>query len=60
MGLGRSEARQEIIKPLTFKAQDFKHIVLDNKLEFLLVSDPDLDKAGAALDVSSAIPTTSQ
>ncbi|BDA50691.1 Insulin-degrading enzyme [Coccomyxa sp. Obi] len=51
MGLGRSEASQEIIKPLSFKAQQFKRIVLDNKLEFLLVSDPELDKAGAAVDV---------
>lgn len=52
MGLGRSEADQEIIKPLSFKAQQFKRVVLDNKLEFLLVSDPELDKAGAAVDVS--------
>lgn len=53
MGLGKSEAAQEIIKPLSFKAQNFKQIVLDNKLEFLLVSDPELDKAGAAVDVCS-------
>ncbi|EIE20423.1 hypothetical protein COCSUDRAFT_30601 [Coccomyxa subellipsoidea C-169] len=51
MGLGRAEADQEIIKPLSFKAQQFKRLVLDNKLEFLLVSDPELDKAGAAVDV---------
>ena len=52
MGLGKCEADQEIIKPLSFKAQQFKWIVLENKLEFLLVSDPELDKAGAAVDVS--------
>ena len=51
--LGRSEAPDQeiIIKPLTFKAQEFRHIKLDNRMEFLLVSDPELDKAGAAVDV---------
>jgi secreted Zn-dependent insulinase-like peptidase len=51
MGLRKAEAAQEIVKPLSFKAQEFKRVVLDNHLEFLLVSDPELDKAGAAIDV---------
>ena len=54
--LGRIETpNEDIIKPLTFKAQEFRHIQLDNRMEFLLVSDPELDKAGAAVDVSPAI-----
>lgn len=55
MGLGRTEAEHEVIKPLTFKAQEFKRIVLDNHLEFLLVSDLELDKSGAAIDVSNQV-----
>lgn len=45
------EAAQDIVKPLTFDGVVFKHLRLSNNIEFLLVSDPELDKAGASVDV---------
>src|SRR5690625_7687275 len=32
--------------------RDYRHLVLDNGLKVLLVSDPDADKAAAAMEVS--------
>eukprot|EP00252_Welwitschia_mirabilis_P027613 TRINITY_DN9512_c0_g2_i7.p1 TRINITY_DN9512_c0_g2~~TRINITY_DN9512_c0_g2_i7.p1 ORF type:complete len:1006 (+),score=221.01 TRINITY_DN9512_c0_g2_i7:195-3212(+) len=41
----------EIVKPLNDK-REYKRIVLSNSLEVLLISDPETDKAAAAMDVS--------
>ncbi len=32
--------------------RDYRHITLPNKLQCLLISDPDADKSAAALDVN--------
>jgi len=40
----------DIIKPLSDK-RTYCHITLANKLEALLISDPDADKCAAAMDV---------
>lgn len=55
MCLGHSEAGRDIVKPASFKTQEFKRIVLDNGIEFVLVSDAELDKAGASIDVSMPV-----
>ena len=39
------------MKPLTYNGVDMKHLTLPNNIEFMLVSDPELDKAGASVDV---------
>ena len=51
MCLGQKEAGRTVVKPASFKTQEFRSIVLDNAIEFLLVSDAELDKAGASIDV---------
>ena len=51
MCLGQKETGRTIVKPASFKTQEFRSIVLDNAIEFLLVSDAELDKAGASIDV---------
>jgi len=51
MCLGQRETGRTIVKPASFKTQEFRSIVLDNAIEFLLVSDAELDKAGASIDV---------
>eukprot|EP01018_Ginkgo_biloba_P032600 Gb_24525 [translate_table: standard] len=40
----------EIVKPLNDR-REYKRVVLSNALEVLLISDPDTDKAAAAMDV---------
>ena len=52
MCLGQKEAGRGIVKPASFKTQEFRNVVLDNAIEFVLVSDGELDKAGASIDVS--------
>ncbi|EFJ11426.1 hypothetical protein SELMODRAFT_447027 [Selaginella moellendorffii] len=45
------EVRPEIVKPRTDK-REYRNVVLRNELRVLLVSDPDTDKAAAAMDVN--------
>ncbi|KAK9290443.1 hypothetical protein L1049_008613 [Liquidambar formosana] len=45
-----SEEEVEIVKPRTDKSE-YRRIVLRNSLEVLLISDPDTDKAAAAMNV---------
>jgi secreted Zn-dependent insulinase-like peptidase len=52
--MGKGGAAQDIIKPLTFDKIGLRHIALSNGLEFILVSDAELDKAGASVDVRPA------
>ncbi|KAJ4971577.1 hypothetical protein NE237_004676 [Protea cynaroides] len=49
MAVGKEEV--EILKPQTDK-RDYRRIVLPNRLEVLLISDPETDKAAASMDVS--------
>ena len=51
MCLGQKEASRGIVKPASFKTQEYRSIVLENGIEFVLVSDGELDKAGASIDV---------
>ena len=51
MCVGHKEAVPDIVKPASFKTQEFRRVVLENGIEFVLVSDAELDKAGAAIDV---------
>ena len=51
MCVGHKEAVPDIVKPASFKTQEFRRLVLENGIEFVLVSDAELDKAGAAIDV---------
>ncbi|CAK0787227.1 hypothetical protein CVIRNUC_010443 [Coccomyxa viridis] len=51
MCVGHKEAVPDIVKPASFKTQNFRRVVLENGIEFVLVSDAELDKAGAAIDV---------
>ena len=49
-----SEVAIETTKPVIKSANDerqYRHIILDNKLDVLLISDPSTDKAAASLDV---------
>ncbi|KAK9290743.1 hypothetical protein L1049_008919 [Liquidambar formosana] len=48
MAMGEEEV--EIVKPRTDK-REYRRIVLRNSLEVLLISDPDTDKAAAAMNV---------
>ena len=57
MCLGLKEAGRGIVKPASYKTQDFRRVLLDNAIEFVLVSDGELDKAGAGIDVS-VLPTS--
>lgn len=56
MCFGQRESGRDIVKPASFETQEFKRIVLDNGIEFVLVSDAELDKAGASIDVSMPLP----
>ena len=51
MCVGHKEAVPDIVKPASFKTQEFRRLLLENGIEFVLVSDAELDKAGAAIDV---------
>ncbi len=52
MCLGQKESSRHIVKPASFKTQEYRSVVLENGIEFVLVSDGELDKAGASIDVS--------
>ena len=56
MCLGQKEASRGIVKPASFKTQEYRSVVLENGIEFVLVSDGELDKAGASIDVSHLLP----
>ena len=51
MCVGHKESVPDIVKPASFKTQEFRRVVLENGIEFVLVSDAEIDKAGAAIDV---------
>ena len=52
MCLGQKEASRGIVKPASFKTQEYRSVVVENGIQFVLVSDGELDKAGASIDVS--------
>ena len=58
MCVGHKEAVPDIVKPASFKTQEFRRVVLENGIEFVLVSDAELDKAGAAIDVRCLIASS--
>ena len=55
MCLGQKEGGRGIVKPASFKTQEYRRVLLENAIEFVLVSDGELDKAGASIDVSAPL-----
>ena len=53
IGRGPAPAHGVEIERSPADTRDYRALMLDNGLEALVVSDPDTDKAAAALDVNS-------
>ena len=56
MSLDRHSSMVEVVKPAVDKLR-YRCVVLDNNIRITLVSDPEADKAAAAMDVRLKLVT---